>query len=74
MATEIVSEDPLTPRVWNDGDAEPTDCKHIHDKDGDGWSRYFDGWSCGSSAVQWKFLIRNWGPITEVLADTAAVA
>lgn len=59
------------PRVWDSEDLdEPTGVKKVRDRAGDPWYRVPDGWNTDgydTDGSSWNWLVRYWGPLTEVL-------
>lgn len=62
-----------TPRTWRDGDDEPREADlRVRDCQGDVWT--FNGeehrwYSPETAPFNWVYIMRKWGPLTEVLPD-----
>ena len=56
------------PRVWHENDAEPgPEVTAVIDSDGDIWRRRDGEWHFQEITREWGDLVRNFGPVTEVL-------
>jgi hypothetical protein len=64
---------PALPRVFGRGDSLPEDVRVVMDVDGDRWSRVGNGerfnatGAPGGRSYPWEYILRRWGPVTQVL-------